>query len=750
MITNSSNGIFQTLCRGFHCNHASLLTNLKIYFQSLFLPLILFLLWLLIPIGLNQDHTHCGCQHISDHNQSHPNTSSYYSSSSSSLYSSSSSLYSSLYSSSSSSISHLASISLLSAPPNASAASPCPLCPASFPMILLWYAVYVFLGLFCTLLLLDILQPGCPRAYILITVAIVVPSQIALALPLHFQPSATAHVFYLLVPFLLSFIATALCYALYVWHWASDRQALRVKRSLSDLVALRFASDSFEPQIVTSIDPSHARMSTNSTSSGTFGGVSSPFRRDPNLRLPARPSLDHFVESVDACDTGLAASLDRTEVTIALPYGAARHGDSDEEVEGDDDDDEDGNARHNMGDEPMSLFAQERRRFPYPVAQHTEDRVNWWVLHDDIPEQETSPATRMASGAAFQAIAPETLRRFKAIRRLVRTSWSLRLAKFAYGIRAETQGTDGERAYLLLGQSAKDWTLFDQDFSPESVQLSFKVIADFLLFKIGILGAWACIQVYMTYVVRPLPPSFWLFMAAAVGFLLLRVVVMAVLVGLNNRLPHWPEIRFFAMFAGQMYFELAYRSFFIFAGNWNIIFGLSGLTFLVTVFQYGFQMSNFWYNLFQVGCRRSPFCKYTQFCFLDPDRKGHILTYNTHIANKSVRYYWANISKIFSLVAFILMFAILHYTPWLNHFYPTLALPADRVSSTFYTYLFAGGVEFVTDLFIQLLTRFYLKVDMSFHAIVATILDTRTRFLFAVSLLLMYMDTPVSLIRFTL
>ena len=135
---------------------------------------------------------------------------------------------------------------------------------------------------------------------------------------------------------------------------------------------------------------------------------------------------------------------------------------------------------------------------------------------------------------------------------------------------------------------------------------------------------------------------------------------------------------------------------------------------------------------------------------MDPDRDGHTLTYPTHVANKSIQYFWSNISKTFSLMAFLTMFVILHYTPWLNHYYPTLLLTPDRVAEILYYYLFSGTVEIVTDIVVKLISHFYLKIDISFHATVATILDTRTRFFFAIALLLVFMDTPISLVQFVL
>ncbi|MDP2435879.1 MAG: hypothetical protein Q8P67_09065, partial [archaeon] len=570
------------------------------------------------------------------------------------------------------------------------------------------YGLYVFIGLFNGLMMFDILQPGCPRAYVWITVAVVVVVDLACSVPLVFVP-ATVNSLFLLVPFFVAFLSSGVCYCIYVWAWSDEREKLRIKDAFSLKPGNPSAAQDFSPE-------------------------PAEIRRDPNLNLPRPPTYRDFT-------TRQLEGFGEMDLQLSHLGGGERpvnHGDDGE-----------------GGVEEEEAAARGERLGLLAVAEHTEDRVNFWDMHREIISQHASerlvdPDGEEQGESEVSVMSPELVRRFKAIKRLVRASWTHRLSSFLYEIEAATSD-EGKQEYKLLGASAHNWTLFDQDINPDSVQLSFRVVFDLLLFKLGILLTWISIQAYMTYVVRPIPPAaILLFMASAVGFLLLRAIVMMLLSGLNARLPHWPEIRFYAMFAGQMYFELAYRSFFLFAGNWTITLSLAALTFCVTLFQYGVQISKWWFELFHVSCRRHPFCRFTQFCFMDPERQGFALSFETHIANKSIRYFWSNISKSFSLLAFVIMFAILHYTPWLKHFYPTLRLDPRRVEDTLYTYLFLGGFEIFTDFIVTLISRFYLRVDMSFHAKIATILDTRTRFLFAVTLLLVYMDTPISLVRFVL
>jgi hypothetical protein len=305
--------------------------------------------------------------------------------------------------------------------------------------------------------------------------------------------------------------------------------------------------------------------------------------------------------------------------------------------------------------------------------------------------------------------------------------------------------------YRLLGTTADAWTVWDQDKWASELYLSYNTILNLVLLKFGIWITWVALHLYLQYVVSQITPNeFWYFFSAAAVFLVLRAVFMIFLTALNARLPSLPEIRFFVFFAGQMYFEMAFRALFLFAGNYGLVAAISGLNFAIQLFSFSFQLSRFWFDLFQVRCRRMACCRYTQFCFMDPDRKGHELSYETHIANKSIRFYYSCTSKAFSLMAFLLMFLIIEKSPWLLPYYPSLQLYPSRIQKLFYTYFMIGGIEITGGLVVSLIAWYWLRVDMGFHARIATILDTRTRFVFAIALLVVYMDTPLSLVSFSL
>ena len=174
---------------------------------------------------------------------------------------------------------------------------------------------------------------------------------------------------------------------------------------------------------------------------------------------------------------------------------------------------------------------------------------------------------------------------------------------------------------------------------------------------------------------------------------------------------------------------------------------MTTLTLISTIVTYPLQMSNAYYRFFFDKCRDTCIGRLFPGLFLDPNRPGHYWTYECQLFTKSLHFYFSSVSKVVSLFSFIIMFSVLRYCPWVSSFYPSFSsLPPSFAFEVYLTYLFSASIEFLTGLFISLFCFYILKVDIAFHARVATVLDTRTRFFFAVILVLIFMDVGTSLL----
>lgn len=773
---------WKNCCTAFLCctNLERLKWNMFAYTQFLVLPLLLFIIWVLVPIGGGEDpQQRCTpywfdwpnstCQIALNHNKSIQESAAaaklsslwqdaprFYSSDPSTLdrgwFTVRSSAQGSrqLDEAAEHSAGHLSKKkNLTDAVENAPRSVKC---RASFPITVTWLCIYLAVGFFWSLLMLDILQPGCPARYIGWTafgVSIATLTSIVVlrfAVPTSAEDAHSVAVtseFILLVPFFINLIGLSLCYCYYVWVWAEERERMKLNNMFRRNKAPRLN--------VSGSDPDEIVVHRN---------------RD----LPRPPTFNEFDQHDSSTIVFAAQDLDSPD------------------WDDDDDSSTTGNSSYGTVGDGGGEENEQANPAVHDLAQHSEDALNIWeVLRQEQPVDErtsllqkpavspspgvarrnertlsatnsdlaSSPSllsegTVQAGGGEDQSLPPEIKQRLASIRRLNRQSWSHRIAHLLFHINTKKVKRINDQLvkYTLLGTTAASWTIWDQDNWENKLALSFGTVFKLVMLKIAVMATWVILNLYVDLVVVKVVNDYMLFFLSATVFLIMRLFIMTILTGMNNALPSLPEIRYFVFFAGQMYFELAFRSLFLFAGNWKVIGSIAALQALITLWTYSFQLSHSWFNFFQIRCRAMACCKFTQCCFLDPDHDGHVLTYESHIANKSIRFYYANVSKGFSVISFLLIFLIIYKCPWLLPYYPTLQLCPAKAVQLVWTYIFLASVELITGLLVYLIAWKVIKVDIGFHARIATILDSRTRFFFAVTCLVIYMDMPISLFRF--
>jgi hypothetical protein len=643
----------------------------QLYFQFLVIPLIIVILWQLVPLGAgaNQPPKDCGL--------------------------SSSSLNNSTLSGNASAV-HCAA-------------------GANFATTSVWFSIYFVFGLFVWLFMLDLLQPGLPRRWLLVCLVgglALLAVSVAVVWYAGLEQSKYAVAFVML----LSYFPPLVLYVAYIYHYGASHERQR----FVDFLRCRCRS-------ANAVGDGDDVLAIGSDDDGDDDAAS--LRRD---QLPRAPPVRV-----------------RPERLSLLP------GRQIEYVDGVADD----------GDESERPPLAQQHYGATDFAEHSEDRTNFWTMRSEVSS--TAVASSVSASAAplsdgdddgvdnndgsLIVESAEARRRRRLIHRLERQSWSYRFANKLFRLKVRKRKGAENARYSLLGAGAEYWSQADDSWQPPT--LSFTVLGWFALFKLALLVLWLSVQVFISEVMTKIDQTdFWLFMGIAAAYIGMRIVFQSVLNALNGKLNvhNLPEIRHFSFFAASLFLELFYRSLFLFAGSWLISGSIAAIIVVATLVQYPLAMSRPWFDFMQQRCRaicsrgNGRLC--CAGCFVDKSTSA-AFTYDKHIALKSLSYYYSNVSKLYSLLLFLIVFTLARQVPWLSDLYPTLtAMPEARAIAVYQSYAFNAAVELATGLVVSAICNWLLKVDIGFNARLCTILDTRTRMLFTLVVILVSIDVPIGLL----
>ncbi|EGC28575.1 hypothetical protein DICPUDRAFT_51779 [Dictyostelium purpureum] len=275
-------------------------------------------------------------------------------------------------------------------------------------------------------------------------------------------------------------------------------------------------------------------------------------------------------------------------------------------------------------------------------------------------------------------------------------------------------------------------------------EISYRNYLSVVFYQLFVIGTWFWLHNFELFIREYnyfRTPFLALF--SIVVFQASRIVLMGISNGLN-RLLKPTEIKYFTLFQFPLMFFLYYRNLFLNTNNWGITVLISFVIFLIDVVYYPLHMTKkFWLfrhntlvSYLDKKATTSKIFRIARKMLADENP-----SYDKHIMNLSVEYYYDKMAEYISLVTMIAFLSLIRGLKWKRENYTAFNQLTDaNYHQLLYRYLYLLGFEFAYDLAIRFVSRKYLKIDISNRGRNETISNYCTRFIFSLFVLYDLMD----------
>ncbi|KAL6062212.1 hypothetical protein QOT17_012328 [Balamuthia mandrillaris] len=285
-----------------------------------------------------------------------------------------------------------------------------------------------------------------------------------------------------------------------------------------------------------------------------------------------------------------------------------------------------------------------------------------------------------------------------------------------------------------------------------------------LVFKLMFGLIWFWLQLFTEmFVTYELFDSVGASIGALILYQFVRVVIFQIMLALNKKLPHVQEVKYFTMFAVPFTFYLYYRNLFLRISGWGVAVAISVAVYLWELILYPMQMLGWWYyfkymwlpprlqalklSLLRCCCRHRQHQEAEQ---QEESNKATTtpppeVTYEEHLRSLALEYYYEEVAEYVSLVGSI-FFSLLVRWSHNKDLYPSIGLlEEDQYRGLMYRYLYLLGFEILGDIALRLGVHRVLKISITTLGRNLTLLNYRTRFLFALFVGSFFLDSYYSL-----
>eukprot|EP01117_Protostelium_nocturnum_P003048 TRINITY_DN1398_c0_g1_i1.p1 TRINITY_DN1398_c0_g1~~TRINITY_DN1398_c0_g1_i1.p1 ORF type:complete len:582 (-),score=160.55 TRINITY_DN1398_c0_g1_i1:44-1789(-) len=235
--------------------------------------------------------------------------------------------------------------------------------------------------------------------------------------------------------------------------------------------------------------------------------------------------------------------------------------------------------------------------------------------------------------------------------------------------------------------------------------------------------------------------------AAIIIFHATRILITNISMILNQMLPGFLESHYFSQFAIQTIFFFYYRNLFLSINNWGLTVAVTVISLVAQFFMFPVAMTRMVYNLRFVHLRRLLVEKISFLSFLGNAVANPATTYELYVRGLVVEYYYCCVADYYSAVCFILIFVIIKLGLRYNLlFFASFSnLNTAGFLQLLYRYLFILGFEIIGDILIRFGAKKVLEINISHAGRNATIINYKTRYLFAIFMIFYVMDAYYSL-----